>query len=320
VGTTVGTSSVLTFAGGIGTFTVGGLLGYGTFGLQDSIGGTVTLLVGNNNSSTTYEGGIGGLGNLVKIGQGTLTFSGNYGQLSNLGAVVVSNGMLVVNCGTGSNSVVVATNGTLGGTGPFNGLVSVQAGGTLAPGTNSSGTPVIMTLASNLVLNARSFTAVVVDKGNSVYNQVANLAGVTYGGTLIVSNLSGSLGNGDSFPIFTASSYGNNYANNFTSISGPPVPAGLQWNFAPATGILSVGPPQTNSIASNPTNIIYTVSGNSLTLKWPADHLGWYVQSNAVSLSKTNDWFDVPGSENGTNLVITPSPAKANVFYRLSHP
>ena len=317
VGTAVGTSSYLTFAGGIGTFTVGGLSGYGTFGLQDIVGGKVTLLVGNNNSSTTYDGGIGNLGNLVKIGQGTLTFSGAAGQLSNLGTLAVSNGMLVVNCGTGSNSVVVAPNGTLSGTGPFNGLVSVQAGGTLTPGTNSSGTPMNMTLASNLVLNAGSFTTVVVDKGNSVYNQIANLTGVTYGGTLIVSNLSGTLVNGDSFPIFTASSYSNNYANNFTSISGPPVPAGLQWNFTPATGLLSVGPPPTNSIASNPTNITYTVHGSTLTLKWPADHLGWYVQSNAVSLAKTNDWYSVPGSQNGTNLIITINPAKANVFYRL---
>lgn len=73
-------------------------------------------------------------------------------------------------------------------------------------------------------------------------------------------------------------------------------------------------------VASYPTNITATVSGQTLTLSWPETHLGWIAQSNSVSLALTNSWFDIPGSQNGTNLVITMDPAQTSVFYRLRKP
>ncbi|HXI71765.1 MAG TPA: LamG-like jellyroll fold domain-containing protein [Verrucomicrobiae bacterium] len=72
--------------------------------------------------------------------------------------------------------------------------------------------------------------------------------------------------------------------------------------------------------ASYPTNITTTVSGGVLTLAWPATHLGWYAQSNSVSLANTNFWFDIAGSQSVTNLNITLNPGLTNVFYRLRHP
>ena len=76
----------------------------------------------------------------------------------------------------------------------------------------------------------------------------------------------------------------------------------------------------TSPVATNPTNISYAVSGNTLTLTWPGSHLGWYAQSNSVSLANTNFWFDIPGSQLVTNMVISISPAQTNVFYRLRNP
>jgi len=84
------------------------------------------------------------------------------------------------------------------------------------------------------------------------------------------------------------------------------------------TGSLLVGIP----IASNPTNITFSVSGSTLSLSWPADHLGWLLQSQTNSLSTgiSTNWFDVPGSASSTSAVINMNPANATVFYRLRHP
>src|SRR6185295_16773409 len=75
-----------------------------------------------------------------------------------------------------------------------------------------------------------------------------------------------------------------------------------------------------SGVASNPTNITFNVSGNTLSLTWPGSHLGWIAQSNSVNVASGSSWFDIAGSQSGTNLNITINPALANVFYRLRHP
>jgi len=67
--------------------------------------------------------------------------------------------------------------------------------------------------------------------------------------------------------------------------------------------------------ADNPTNITASVSGKTLTIAWPADHIGWILQAQTNGLS-TGQWFDVPGSD-ATNAVVIPiNPANTSVFYR----
>jgi len=68
-----------------------------------------------------------------------------------------------------------------------------------------------------------------------------------------------------------------------------------------------------------PPDIAYSLSGGTLELAWPG-YLGWYAQSNSVSLADTNYWFDIAGSDSATNLSITINPALTNVFYRLRQP
>ncbi len=84
------------------------------------------------------------------------------------------------------------------------------------------------------------------------------------------------------------------------------------------TGLGSLLVPST--IATNPTNLTFSVSGNTLNLSWPADHLGWLVQSNAVNLAVPNDWQDLSNTATGTSYSITIDPTQANVFYRLREP
>ncbi len=74
------------------------------------------------------------------------------------------------------------------------------------------------------------------------------------------------------------------------------------------------------AIADYPTNISYSITGNTLTLTWPETHAGWFVSSNSVNVADTNFWFDVPHSEMGTSLNVTIDPSKTNLFYRLRYP
>jgi alpha-L-rhamnosidase len=74
--------------------------------------------------------------------------------------------------------------------------------------------------------------------------------------------------------------------------------------------------------ATNPTNLLFQVSGNTLRLDWPGDHTGWrlQVQTNYLNIGIGTNWFDVPGST-ATNHVFLPiDTANSSVFYRLAYP
>ena len=136
---------------------------------------------------------------------------------------------------------------------------------------------------------------------------------VMSGGTLVVTNLAGTLTAGDQFTLFSAV----NPTNNFSSISGTPG-ANLAWSFNPTNGILSV----VSTMATNPTNITAVVSGSTLTLSWPADHLGWILQSqtNSLNTGLTTNWVDVAGSAASTTNIITMDPTEPTVFFQLRLP
>jgi len=83
------------------------------------------------------------------------------------------------------------------------------------------------------------------------------------------------------------------------------------------TGSLQVG----STIPSSPTNITVSVSGNNLTLSWPSNYVGWILQTNAINVGVSNDWFNVPGSETNTQLTFPMNnPAITYEFFRLRHP
>jgi hypothetical protein len=67
----------------------------------------------------------------------------------------------------------------------------------------------------------------------------------------------------------------------------------------------------------DPTNITFGVSGNTLTIAWPPNHLGWILQAQTNGLS-TNSWVDLPGTVDTNSVAIPIDPAKPSVFYRLS--
>jgi hypothetical protein len=84
-----------------------------------------------------------------------------------------------------------------------------------------------------------------------------------------------------------------------------------------STNTLVVG----GGVNTTPTNIVTSVSGNQLTLTWPADHTGWtlQVQTNSINTGLSDNWHDVPGSTAINQVIITIDPANPTVFYRLKY-
>ena len=243
--------------------------------------------------------------NVTQSGTGTLILGG---ISTGTGSTTVSGGVLAVAGTLGSGNVTVS-GGLLTGTGIIPATVTVSSGGSIEAGsTNIIGTLTVtnLSLAGNTIAK--------ISKTGSVSDLFTGLTNVVYGGTLTVTNLAGTLATGDHFTLFsTAASSGG-----FTNIVGSPG-AGLAYSFT--NGVLSV----VAGVASNPTNITYSVSGGTLSLSWPADHLGWILQAqtNALTvglISASNAWYDVTGSAAVTSTSIVIDPAKPTVFYRLRHP
>jgi hypothetical protein len=112
-------------------------------------------------------------------------------------------------------------------------------------------------------------------------------------------------------------------AGAFAILSLPPLDPSLGWDTSKLTfdGTIKVGP----SVATNPTNILFSVSGNNLTLSWPQDHTGWtlLVQTNNLAAGvsvKLADWAPVPGSTSTNQVVIPLDATKRNEFYKLAYP
>jgi MBG domain-containing protein len=77
-----------------------------------------------------------------------------------------------------------------------------------------------------------------------------------------------------------------------------------------------------SGVSNTPTNMTSSVSGNQLTLSWPSDHLGWFLQAqtNSASVGISTNWVDIAGSETNAQAVIVIDPANPTVFFRLRSP
>jgi hypothetical protein len=147
------------------------------------------------------------------------------------------------------------------------------------------------------------------------YVVVAGSLNNTSNGVVTVSNLGPALVVGDSFKLFSQPVTGGETLT-INSTSG-----NVTWTNKLAVdgtiSVLAVGP----TIPTYPTNLSYTAGGGTLSLSWPATHLGWILQSqtNAASTGLSSNWTDVTGSAGvtGTNLPAGTSPA---VFFRLRYP
>src|SRR5581483_11387266 len=119
----------------------------------------------------------------------------------------------------------------------------VGSGATLAPGYTIS----TMTFNNALALLGGSTNVLVVSKSPATNSQIVAGA-LTYGGTLVVSNISATpLAAGDSFRLFNAPSY----SGSFSAINPPMPGSGLAWDSSGLTnGTLRVITAQSPHIGS----------------------------------------------------------------------
>jgi autotransporter-associated beta strand protein len=286
-------SGLLVFSGTISSVAIGTR----TFTFQGVGDMAVTGTITNGNASTV---------NVVKLGAGKLTLAGANAYS---GTTTVNAGTLLVN-GTISTGAVTVVGGVLGGGGVVKGAVTVQTGGMLSPGETIG----VLTISNSLLLSGT--TLMQLNKSLGTNDQVRGLNSVTYGGVLALTNLSGTLTAADTFRLFAAASY----SGAFASLS-PAVPApGLAWNTntLATDGTLRL----VQTVNTTPTNIINQVSNNTLTLQWPADHIGWRLQAqtNGPDLGLGLNWVDVPGSPATNQLSFPLDPANGSVFFRMVFP
>jgi autotransporter-associated beta strand protein len=196
---------------------------------------------------------------LIKTGNGALTLAGANTYAN---GTTVSGGTLLVN-GTLANGLLKVIAGTLGGTGVIDGATIIQSGATLAPGLpKANGTVGTLIFNSTLTLAAGGAIVMKLNKTFSTNDSVKVNGPLTYDGTLVLTNLSGAMTVGDSFKLFSATSY----AGAFSSVSPAAPGVGLLWNTnnLNVDGTLSITlgnvNPQFGSISQFGTNLIFSGS------------------------------------------------------------
>jgi len=265
----------------------------GTGGLDFTGQGTV-VLEGTNSASGT-----------ATVSNGTLQV---YGVLSNAVTIAGAEGTLT---GTGIVAGAVTVNkGTLSGAETITGPVVVNANGTIGPGTGSA----TLIISNSLTLQPGSVTSMGVNKTAGTNDEIAGMTSLNYGGSLVVSVQGGVFAAGDAYKLFDAGSYSGAFGRIVPLTPG----ANLAWNASTLAvdGTLRV----VSTISSNMTA---SIAGNQVTLSWPANNLGWILQTQtnlAPNAGISSNWVTMPGSYTTNSFMLNINPAVGSAFYRLALP
>ena len=292
----------LTISGGtvqVGNADTSGSLGYGSI-LNNS------TLVFNRSDSLSVGNNISGTGSLTVNGSGTVALSGT---VACSGATVVNTGTLQLDGDTDlgdSVSITIAAGATLNastrtdgalnlsssqllrGNGTVVGDVNAVAGSTVSPGLS------VGVLSASGAATLSGTTVVEIDK-TGLTNDLLQADSITYGGTLVISNLSAALEVGDSFHVFEA----NDYTGSFDSITPSTPGPGLVWDLSTLVN-------GTVTVAADIPLVTWTGAQNNL---WDLTTTNW---SNFGSpATYTNDWtalFDDNGANTSVSLTTGLSP------------
>ena len=313
-------------------------------GLTIGAGGGIIDVASGQTLSYGYI--VSGPGNLTKNSDGTLdltysTTDHTYGNLTlNAGTIAINKssglgtGTVTINGGTirassatvrspanavqlNGNVTLGATNtGVLNFTGPWtiNGATrtitvdTINVTNAAAIGQDAAGRGVI-----------KAGSGLLVFKGTNTYtgNTTVNAGTLEIAQPTIATSSTVSVADGAILRLdFAGVNQVGSFVTNGVSLPNGTYNSGNVAPFIAGTGSLVVGPLG----PSGPGFLTNSVSGNNLSLSWPAGQ-GWRLQSQTNSLSKglgTNWVYLTDGSVNSTNLTI--SPALPTAFYRLTYP
>jgi hypothetical protein len=219
--------------------------------------------------------------------------------------------------GRPDKTLTLASGQTLGGIGAINGSLVVSAGATVSPaGTN---TTIGITTGANATGTIGATNAVTLNgtttlklNGSGVNDQVQAGAGITYGGTLNLVNISGApYAVGNLFQIFSAASY----TGSFASITPAAPGTGMAWSLT--NGFLSV------VSASQPVIGSVVVSGGNLIFSGTNGTAGasYSVLTTTNLATPLTNWtalvtntFDGTGAFSVTNPISVGTPQQ---FYNI---
>jgi hypothetical protein len=304
-----------------GTYTLNGMVtmqvGDSTITFTNVIsgpGGFVWNIYNNEvvfTASNTYSGPtvIGGGLTLGLSGNGSISQS----SLIFFGGNNPANDSLDVS-GRVDQTLTLASGQTLGGVGSVNGNLVVSAGATLSPaGTNTllgiiSGANNTGTIAASAAVTLNGTTIIKLN-GSGTNDEVQAGAGITYGGTLNLVNISGSpLAAGNSFQIFS----GVSYSGSFTSITPATPGTGLAWDTTQLNiGVLNVAATSLRPVIDSTEvlggDLIFTGTGGTTNGTY-------YVLTSTNVATPLANWtpvitntFDASGNFSVTNAVNSNS-------------
>ena len=292
-----------------GSVTVGGatastISGSGTFAGYHLAAPTTFNVADVTNGSDLNVSGIfvdqdatdSGSGSLVKTGAGTMTLTG---ASTYTGSTIISNGTLSIKGGgsiAGSPTIILNSNAlldvsassfalganqTLKGNGLVNGVITNN--GIISPGA-SIGT---LTFSNSPALNGTLAMEINVTNGQTSDLLLLTSGALNYGGALIVTNLGPILQVGDTFTLFSATSY----TGGFTNIVLPPLAGALVWNTNNllVNGSISVGkaPTVLNLVSSsNPSGYLDTLAFTAAVT--PTNATGVVIFYNGATPISTN--------------------------------
>jgi hypothetical protein len=258
-------------------------------------------------AADTYSGAT-----YVTAGTLALTNSASIASSTNIN---LANGALFDVSGTTAHAMTLASGKMISGDGSVNGNFTVASGATLAPGNNDLGA---LSFSNALTLNSGSKTIVNVSHDLQTNNVVTATAGFTYGGTLIVSNVSDPLQAGDAFQLFNAAGF----AGNFSSLTLPALTPGLYWDTSTLNvdGTIRVGfetPPLIGNISISGGSLVFGGTGG-------VTNGTYYVLASTNIATPVTNWtrlqtnqFDAAGNFNFTNAM---NPGSPQTFYLLQLP
>jgi autotransporter-associated beta strand protein len=355
-----GATLALTNNAGLGVSTPIQVDAGGTFDVSGKTNGTagfynlssLQLLTG----SGTIVGTFTNKGTIAPGGSiGNLTINGNFYNASNL--------LFEVNKGVSPSNDAITVSGTITNVGLGHGILTITNLNNSAPLVAGDkfflfNQPVVfgnlMTVTGALSAPLAWSNSLAVDGSVSVYSTVVTSTNAYL--TSLAIAPAGAL-----VPAFTTNNFSytatNAYVNNPVTVTAVAADAGatLQLSFNGGTsstltnGVASL--PQTLILPTNtvavtvtaadkstiktylvnvtlqpsqtPAKLTNSVNGNTLTLSWPADHLGWHLQMQTNTISAgltTNGWVVVPGSDQITSTNISITKTNPTVFYRLTYP
>jgi autotransporter-associated beta strand protein len=262
----------------------------------DVAGDTLTLnAAGNNYTGTTT----------VRSGA-TLALLAS-GNISASSAIDVQAGGTFDVSGTTSGGYTVPAVTTLKGNGTVVGNIAVS--GSLAPGESVG----VLSVSGNVTNNSGSTCVMEVDNTAHTNDLLSVTGTMTYGGTLLVTNISGAAyTNNQVLKLFNAT---GGYSGSFASIV---IPGTSSYD---ASNLAVDGTIKVTALPSTPTTLNYAVvnGGTQLQFSWPASYTGWLLESQTNSLN-TNNWHIVPGSSGVNSITVPVDQSVRSVFYRLAHP